>query len=64
MVINLNEKAGFHFCQGIILFRLRQKVVPYTKDKIYCRRNYEYFYQKLSRPQKKGKRPPGWRPLL
>jgi len=30
----LNEKVGYHFCQVILLFRLRQKVVPYTKYKI------------------------------
>jgi len=30
----LNEKVGYHFCQVILLFELRQKVVPYTKYEI------------------------------
>jgi len=29
----LNEKAGYHFCQPIIVYWLRQKLVPYTKYK-------------------------------
>ena len=47
----LNAKLGYHFCQVILLFWLRQKVVPYTKYKY--RSNYEYFYEKLSRSQEK-----------
>jgi len=31
--IILNEKVGYHFCQVILLFWLRQKVVPHTKYK-------------------------------
>jgi len=30
----LNEKVGYHFCQVILLFWLRQKMVPYKKYKI------------------------------
>ena len=30
----LNEKVGYHFCQVILLFELRQKVIPYTKYEI------------------------------
>jgi len=45
----LNEKVGDHFCQVISLLWLQQKVLPYTKYGI----NYEYFYQKLSRPTEK-----------
>jgi len=26
----LNEKVGYHFCQVILLFWLRQNMVPYT----------------------------------
>ena len=48
--IILNERVGYHFCQVILLFWLRQKVVPYTK--------YEYFYKKLLQPLEKAQRPP------
>ena len=27
----LHEKVGYHFCQVIILFSLRQNVIPYKK---------------------------------
>jgi len=50
------KKVDYHFCQVILLFWLQQKVVPYTKYKY--KRNYGYFYHKLSRPQKKVKWPP------
>jgi len=30
----LNEQVGYHFCQVIPLFWLRQKVLPHTKYKI------------------------------
>ena len=33
----LNEKGGYRFWQVILLFWLRQKVVPYTKYKIQAR---------------------------
>jgi len=59
----LNEKVGYHFCQVILLFWLRPKVVPYTKYKKY-RSNYEYVDQKLSRPQEKRQTTPGWKPLI
>jgi len=55
----LNEKVGYHFCQVILLFELRQKVVPYTKYCMKSRSNYEYFYQKLSLPPENDKRTPG-----
>jgi len=49
----LNANLGYRFCLVILLFQLGQKVVPYTKFKIYCRRNYKGFYPKLSRPLEK-----------
>jgi len=36
----LNEKVGYQFCQVILLFWLRQKVVPYAKYKIQKYSNY------------------------
>jgi len=44
----LNENVGYHFWQVILLFWLRQKWFHIRNLKY--RRNYEYFYQKLSRP--------------
>ena len=54
----LNEKVGYHFCQVILLFWLRQKMVQYTKYKIEEYRNYEYYYQKLWRPLEKRQTTP------
>ena len=61
-----NEAVGYHFCQVSLLGD--PIILATTKSvsihEIYkSRSNYEYFYQKLLRPQKKGKRPPrGSRP--
>jgi len=52
-ILILNEKVGYHFCHVILLFWLRQKVVPYTKYTVKYISNYECFYQKLSRPLEK-----------
>jgi len=48
----LNEKVGFHFCQVILLFWLYDKKWFHIRNVKY-RRNYEYFYQKLSQPLEK-----------
>jgi len=58
----LNEKVGYHFCQVILLFWLRQKVVPCTKYKMKSR-IMNAFYRKLSRPQEKWQMTPTGAPI-
>jgi len=51
---SLNEKGGYHFCQVILLFSLRQKVVPCAKYKM-------DIFIRSSRDPRKMANDPGWK---
>jgi len=53
----LNEKVGYRFCQVILLFLLYDKKWFHTQNMKH-RSDYQYFYQKLSRPLEKRQMTP------
>ena len=56
----LNEEIGYHFCQVILLFWLRQKAkIIWSPGRASDKNsNYECFYQMLSRPSEKQQTTP------